>query len=78
MFIDTSPTGPHLPGHSVMPSAPGSLSVRLTGGHVASEGRVEIFEDNQWKAVCDVLWNEYNANVVCKELGYYSGTPISR
>ncbi|XP_071480643.1 scavenger receptor cysteine-rich domain superfamily protein-like [Diadema antillarum] len=45
-------------------------SVRLVNGSVDSEGRVEVFLDNTWGAICDNLWGPEDAEVVCKQLGY--------
>ena len=55
-----------------------SLPVRLNGGSDGSEGRVEVYENNEWKSVCDATWNDYNANVVCRQLQFSSGRPILR
>ena len=43
--------------------------VRLVGGNVANEGRVEICIDNLWGTVCDYLGSAV-ATVVCRQLGY--------
>ncbi|XP_072024719.1 scavenger receptor cysteine-rich domain-containing protein DMBT1-like [Amphiura filiformis] len=44
--------------------------LRLVGGAVRTEGRVEIFHEGKWGSICDDGWDENEANVVCRQLGY--------
>ena len=46
--------------------------VRLVDGSDSSEGRVEICINNEWGTVCDDLWSDNDANVVCRQVGDYS------
>ena len=50
------------------PCSDGQL--RLAGGNIRNEGRVEICLNNLWGTVCDDSWGVADATVVCRELGY--------
>ena len=50
------------------------LPIRLTNGTNEKEGRVEIYWNNQWSTVCDDLWDDNDATVICKQLGYSRGS----
>ena len=51
-----------------VPCTTGEL--RLVGGDVPNEGRVEICINNVWGTVCDDGWSSVDATVVCRQLGY--------
>ena len=44
--------------------------LRLVGGNIANEGRVEICMNNVWGTVCDDSWGSDEATVVCRQLDY--------
>uniref|UniRef100_A0A8C1VT71 Neurotrypsin n=1 Tax=Cyprinus carpio TaxID=7962 RepID=A0A8C1VT71_CYPCA len=44
--------------------------VRLVDGESRKEGRIEVFINAQWGSVCDDGWNDINAGVVCRQLGF--------
>ena len=48
------------------------LLVRLVGGSSYNEGRVEVNYNGEWGTICHNGWNNINAGVVCRQLGFGS------
>ena len=44
--------------------------VRLTGGDVVNEGRLELCLHQSWGTVSDSTWYKEEVQVVCRQLGY--------
>ena len=49
-------------------------ALRLAGGRDATEGRVEVCFNGRWGTVCDDLFGNRDARVICRQLGFPSGT----
>lgn len=51
--------------------------IRLTGGRRADEGNVEIFHLGRWGSICDDEWDENEAKIVCRTLGFWDSPSIA-
>ena len=44
--------------------------VRLAGGLTRLDGRVELCVNNSWGGVCGSGWDDSDAAVVCRQIGF--------
>ena len=51
--------------------------MRLVGGAVPSEGRLEVLYNGTWGTVCDDFFNWREAFVVCRQLNYVGVLSVS-
>ena len=52
--------------------------VRLQGGSLSNKiGRVEVCARSQWGLVCDDEWDDTDATIVCRQLGYTGFSAIT-
>ena len=50
--------------------------LRIEDGPSDNEGRLEIFHDGEWGAVCDDFFSDRDAGVACEQLGYTGGRSL--
>ena len=46
------------------------ITVRLAGGFLYTEGRLEVKYNGEWGSVCYYGWRSTDTNVVCRQLGF--------
>ncbi|XP_069030839.1 neurotrypsin [Embiotoca jacksoni] len=44
-------------------------AARLVGGSSGNSGRLEVYLNSRWGAVCDTHWTDRDASVICRQLG---------
>ena len=45
-------------------------AIRLVGGSISREGRVEICVNETWGTICNRMWDNTDASVACRQLGF--------
>ena len=53
------------------------MLVRLVGGSLPNEGRLEVYYNGEWGTICSNGWDDSDSSLVCRQLGFRSST-ISR
>lgn len=57
---------------------PTEMSVSLINGRIKSEGIVRVRHNATWWTICDFQWDEREASIVCRMLGYSGGKVVPR
>lgn len=47
-----------------------NFTLRLDGGLLSTEGRVEVYVDGHWGSLCNDGFDRTDAGVICRQLGY--------
>ncbi|CAH1251218.1 PRSS12 [Branchiostoma lanceolatum] len=64
-------------GQDVAVICTGDVSIRLNGSQDPSEGRVEVrLKNGDWGTICDDGFDDRDAQVVCRQLGYRGGVAM--
>ena len=50
--------------------------IRLRDGRTPADGRVEVCLNGHWGSFCVDTWDDIDAKVVCRQLGYYDGSKL--
>ncbi|KAK3098541.1 hypothetical protein FSP39_020457 [Pinctada imbricata] len=51
-------------------------TVRLVESDIIEFGRLEMWHESSWTPVCDAMFNDTEASVVCRYLGYATGKSV--
>ena len=51
--------------------------IQLSNGNTTTDGYLELYFQGEWYTTCGSYASEYNAAVVCRELGYEGGGTAS-